>query len=70
MIKEKQFSEREKDIKKGKLCHMKTQTSKIETGPSRKLQHFRKFGVKGNTREKENKAIKGRGVAKTSDIGH
>lgn len=49
---------------------METQTSKIETGPSKKLQHFRKFGVKGNSREKENKAIKGRGVVKTSDIGH
>lgn len=41
---------------------METQTSKVETGLSKKLQHFRKFGVKGNTREKENKAIKGRGV--------
>lgn len=62
MIKEKQFSEREKDIQERKLCHRETQTSKTETGPSRKLQHFRKFGVKGDTREKENKAIKGRGV--------
>lgn len=62
MIKEKQFLEREKDIQEGMLCHRETQTSKTDTGPPRKLQHFRKFGVKGDTREKENKAIKGRGV--------